>query len=188
MKKKVGVLALQGCVEPHRKHIEALGCTFVPVRKAQDFAGLHALILPGGESSTMLKLLKLLDMEAALEKALREVPTWGICAGSILMAEKIRGLEQKSFGALPIIIRRNAYGRQSESFNTDVKGFEVAFIRAPIIEEITRPETTEVLLRVGEDPVWIHAGKHMATTFHPELNPLAPSPMHRYFIEDVLKY
>ncbi|MBP7843602.1 MAG: pyridoxal 5'-phosphate synthase glutaminase subunit PdxT [Proteobacteria bacterium] len=183
MKKRIGVLALQGCVEPHKAHIEALGCEFVAVRKSSDFENLSGLILPGGESSTILKLLKVLEMENALENALKKIPSWGICAGAILMAQKVIGFEQKSFGALPIGVRRNAYGRQLDSFNTEIANYEVSYIRAPIIEELINGPQTEVLAKQNEKATWIVSGKNMATTFHPELNLKTPSPMHQYFLE-----
>lgn len=185
MVKTIGVLALQGAFQAHQKHIEAAGLIYRPIRKPEDFLGLAGLILPGGESSTMLRLLKVLGMEAALEQALKTTPTWGICAGSILMCREVLEMQQKSFGVLDIAVKRNAYGRQAESFCSLIGGYEVAFIRAPIIDSVN-PNKVEVLAHVGNHPVWVTQGHHMATTFHPELNPQTPSPMHRYFFDRLL--
>jgi 5'-phosphate synthase pdxT subunit len=184
---RIGILALQGCVEPHRLHFNELNCTTVAVRNSKDFEKIDALVLPGGESSTMLKLLNILEMKDSFEKCIKKVPCWGICAGSILLAEKIVGLEQHSFKEVPISVRRNAYGRQNESFNDHIKGYEVAFIRAPVIEEILSPKA-EVLSTVNGKAAWLVCGKNMVTTFHPELNTQRPSPLHRYFVEQVLTH
>jgi len=185
MVKTVGVLALQGAFKAHQKHIEASGLQYKEIRKEEDFRGIDALIIPGGESSTMLRLLNVLELEKAFEDCIKTVPTWGICAGSILLAKNVRESDQKCFSLLDIEVKRNAYGRQAESFNDEIASYEVAFIRAPIIEEID-PTKVKVLAQSGEKPVWIMQDKNMATTFHPELNPQTPSPMHRHFFATIL--
>ena len=183
--KTIGVLALQGAFQAHRAHIEALGCQYRSVRNRKDFMDLDGLIIPGGESSTMLKLLKVLEMEDALAEALEKLPAWGICAGAILMSAEVLGRSQKSFAAVEISISRNAYGRQLDSFCTEIDSYEVAFIRAPILED-PLDSRVEVLSRFNDKAVWVRQGNKMLTSFHPEINPQLPSPMHRYFIENLV--
>lgn len=177
----IGVLALQGCVERHKPHIEAAGAVFKAVKTAEQFDTVDAFILPGGESTTMLKLIDNFDLWESLERNLKTKPVWGICAGSILLAEKVTNPAQKSFGILPIAVRRNAYGRQLESHKTDIDGYEVSLIRAPVIARTA--QDVEILAQNKTGPTWIRHGKNMATTFHPELTLDFPSPMHRAFIE-----
>lgn len=176
----IGVLALQGAVQPHQKHIEATGARFRAVKTQNDLNGIDGLILPGGESTTMLKLIDRFDLEEPLKAFFQTRPVWGICAGAILMARHVTNPAQKSFDILPVTVRRNGYGRQLESHYSDVNGYDVAFIRAPVIED---PGDTQILTRHDNAPVWVQNGRHMATTFHPELNHDTPSPMHRRFTE-----
>lgn len=180
-KKVIGVWALQGCVNAHRAHIEALGAEFLAVRNLEQLARADALILPGGESSTMLKLLKVLDFENALAEFIQTKPTWGICAGSILMAKKVTQPEQRSFGVLDIDVVRNAYGRQLDSFECELSGAPVAFIRAPQISRLG--PNVQSIARYDGQAVWVLEKNRMATTFHPELSPQVPSPMHTKFLE-----
>ena len=175
----IGVLGLQGCVKPHRPHLEALGLAYREVRSEADFEGLRALILPGGESTTMLKLIAALGLEPALRRALERLPVWGICAGAILLARHVPG--QRSFGVLDIDVERNAYGRQLASFEAEVEGYPVAFIRAPRIRRVG--SATEVRAERGGAAIWVTQGKAMATAFHPELSREYPSPMHQAFTE-----
>jgi len=113
---RIGILALQGAVEPHRVKLAALGCDTLPVRLPSDLAACAGLILPGGESTTMLKLMRDYELEPALKDFGRRRPMWGVCAGAILMAERVENPAQESLALLPITVRRNAYGRQNESF------------------------------------------------------------------------
>lgn len=177
----IGILALQGCVTPHIPHFLALNFEVKEVRCNQDFLSLSGLVLPGGESSTMLRLLNIFQMKEILIETSKNIPTWGICAGAILMSQKVLGLSQESFGLIDINIERNAYGSQLDSFETSINSYQVAFIRAPIIQKING--AMEVLATHQNKPVWIHQGNHMVTTFHPELNTIYPSPMHKKFIE-----
>ncbi len=177
---RVGILAVQGCVEPHRKHVEALGAQLVEVRRSEDFESIDALILPGGESTTMLKLIEHFGIWDDLLKASKVIPFWGICAGSILMAKKVSDPAQKSLGIMDIDIQRNGYGRQLDSAQVKLNNYEVAFIRAPIVSR--SGEECDVLARYKGDPVWIQEGMHMISTFHAELNTEAPSPFHRAFL------
>ena len=179
----IGVLALQGCVQPHKAHLEAAGAEFRPVKTPADFAAVDAFILPGGESTTMLKLIDIFGLEESLRRAFTAKPVWGICAGAILMAETVTRPVQKSFGLLPITICRNGYGRQNDSVQQEVAGYPVSFIRAPVIE--SAPASVTVRAERDGHPVWIETPQYMATTFHAELSPDAPSPMHRAFVDRV---
>jgi 5'-phosphate synthase pdxT subunit len=177
----IGVLALQGAVEPHKAHIEAAGGTFRAVKTPEEFAQVDGFILPGGESTTMLKLIERFDLWDVLSKEFAAKPVWGICAGCILMARDVSNPQQKSFGLLPISVQRNAYGRQLESHHADIQGYTVSFIRAPIIEKHDADVT--VLANYQDQPVLVQKAQYMAATFHAEMNLAAPSPMHVEFIK-----
>ncbi len=177
----IGVLALQGAVQPHKAHIEAAGADFMAVKTAADFEKIDALILPGGESTTMLKLIERFDLWDSLADQFTKKPVWGICAGSILLAETVLSPTQKSFAALPITVERNGYGRQLDSHHVDINGYPVSFIRAPIITEVG--QGVEVIASHNDRPAWVKKGHIMATAFHPELTLDFPSPMHRAFID-----
>lgn len=180
---KIGVLALQGAVDLHRPHIEACGAEFYAVKTPEQFDAVDGFILPGGESTTMLKLIENFHLWDVLKSQFSTKPVWGICAGSILLAEKVTNPAQKSFGVLPISIQRNGYGRQLESCHVAFDGYVVSFIRAPVITEISKE--VSVLQEYDGVPVWVRKGHAMATTFHPELTKEYPSPMHRYFVDVV---
>lgn len=170
---KIGVLALQGDFDAHRKRLEELGAEVVLVRKPEQLDEIGALIIPGGESSTFLKLLGEKGFEK-LKQFVRSKPTFGTCAGAILLAEQVENPHQPGLGALDINVRRNAYGRQIDSSirqgETTLGGdpLEMVFIRAPKIERVGRE--VEILARQGDDPVLVRQGKTMAATFHPELS------------------
>lgn len=182
----IGCLALQGCVERHRPHIEAAGASFAAVKTAKDFDSVDAFILPGGESTTMLKLIDRFDLWDTLETQFKTKPVWGICAGSILLAEKVENPQQKSFALMPYTAIRNGYGRQIDSEILSVEGYNVSFIRAPVL---TKPaENLEILNTRNGEPTWMKDGKNMVTTFHPELTFDFPSPMHTAFVEIVKEY
>lgn len=170
-------------MERHRPHVEAAGASFSAVKTPKQFEEVDAFILPGGESTTMLKLIERFDLWDVLAKEFAAKPVWGICAGSILLAEKVLNPAQKSFGILPITVERNGYGRQLDSHHAVVDGYEVSLIRAPVIKEIGKG--VEVLAEHDGDPVWIRQGNNMATTFHPELTFEFPSPMHQIFVDTV---
>jgi 5'-phosphate synthase pdxT subunit len=175
----IGVLALQGAVEAHKKHIEATGAEFRAVKTPEQFEEVDAFILPGGESTTMLKLIDTFDLWEPLQEQFSQKPVWGICAGSILLAEKVTNPAQKSFGLLPITVERNAYGRQLDSHHAVINDYKVSFIRAPVITEAGK---AEILATHEGTPVWVRSGHYVATTFHPELTLDFPSPMHREFV------
>lgn len=179
----IGVLALQGAVDLHRPHIEAAGGTFRAVKTPDDFDRVHAFILPGGESTTMLKLIENFNLWKPLSRQFAAKPVWGICAGAILMADRVKNPSQKSFGLLPITVERNGYGRQLDSHDSKINGYEVSFIRAPIIEAAPG---CEVIASHADKPVWVRRGQYMATAFHPEVNLRAPSPMHEFFIQQLV--
>ena len=170
---KIGVLALQGDFDAHRKRLEELGAEVVLVRKPEQLDEVNALIIPGGESSTFLKLLGEEGFEK-LKQFVRAKPTFGTCAGAILLADQVENPHQPGLGALDITVRRNAYGRQIDSSIREgettlgADPLEMVFIRAPKIERVGRE--VEVLAREGNDPVLVRQGKTMAATFHPELS------------------
>ena len=168
---KIGVLALQGDFDAHRKRLEELGAEVVLVKKPAQLDEIDGLIIPGGESSTFLKLLGEDGFEK-LKQFVHVKPTFGTCAGAILLATEVLDPPQTGLGALDIGIRRNAYGRQLDSsiregrFGNDP--IEMVFIRAPKIERLG--PNVEVLAAEGKDPVVVRQGKVMASTFHPELS------------------
>jgi pyridoxal 5'-phosphate synthase pdxT subunit len=185
MKPKIGVLALQGDFEAHRKAIEHAGGEAVEVRTAADLDTVDGLILPGGESTTMLKLLHAEDLFEPLREFGQRKPIFGTCAGAILLATRVLNPEQESLGLMDATVERNGYGRQIDSriaeIDLDGKPAEAVFIRAPIIREIG--PAARVLARYQQDPVLIEQGKHLAATFHPELS--SDDRIHRRFLEKV---
>jgi pyridoxal 5'-phosphate synthase pdxT subunit len=192
---KIGVLALQGDFDAHRRRLEELGAEVVLVKKPEQFDEIDGLVIPGGESSTFLKLLGEQGFDK-LKQFVRLKPTFGTCAGAILLASEIEGPKQAGLGALDIRIRRNAYGRQIDSSIREGKflkkkesehreekaadaAIEMVFIRAPRIERIG--PGVEVIATEGSDPVAVRQGKVMAATFHPELS--ADSRIHQAFLD-----
>ena len=172
-KLRIGVLALQGDFDAHRKRLEELGAEVVLVRKPAQFDDLDGLIIPGGESSAFLKLLGDAGFQR-LENFVRTKPTFGTCAGAILLAKEVENPAQTGLGALDITVRRNAYGRQLESTiltalsKLDGGPLEQVYIRAPRIERTGAD--VEVLAERDGYAVLVRQGKTMAATFHPELS------------------
>lgn len=169
---RVGVLALQGAFREHLLALKRLGHLGVEVREAHQLEGLDALIIPGGESTAMRKLIDKGGLMRPLCEFITCKPTLGTCAGAILLAAHIEGGEGPHIGALDITIRRNAYGSQLDSFVHqgsvgNLKDVPMVFIRAPIIKEAGK--NVEVLARVGNDIVGVRQGQLWALTFHPEL-------------------
>ena len=179
---KIGVLALQGDFDAHRKRLEELGADVVLVRKPEQLDEIAGLVIPGGESSTFLKLLGKEGFEK-LKAFVRVKPTFGTCAGAILLAQEVENPKQVGLGALDIGIRRNAYGRQVDSSIREGmfsgSPTEMVFIRAPKIERVG--PGVEVLATEGKDPVAVRQGRAMAATFHPELS--ADSRVHQAFLD-----
>jgi pyridoxal 5'-phosphate synthase pdxT subunit len=157
------------------------GAEFRAVKTAAQFDDVDAFILPGGESTTMLKLIDNFGLWDALARNFKTKPVWGICAGCILIASRVESPAQKSFGLLPMTVQRNGYGRQIDSHHGDIEGYPVSFIRAPVITAVEK--VAEVLAKVDDHPVWVRHGKVMVTTFHPELTLDFPSPMHKTFVD-----
>ena len=179
---KIGVLALQGDFDAHRKRLEELGTKVVLVKKPEQLDEIDGLVIPGGESGTFLNLLGEAGFEK-LKQFVRVKPTFGTCAGAILLANEVENPRQEGLGALDIRIRRNAYGRQIDSsIRTGKLGdspLEMVFIRAPKIEHMG-PEV-EVVATEGSDPVAVRQGRVMASTFHPELSD--DTRVHRAFLD-----
>jgi pyridoxal 5'-phosphate synthase pdxT subunit len=179
---KIGVLALQGDFDAHRLRLEQLGAEVVLVKKPEQLDAIDGLVIPGGESGTYQKLLGE-EGFAKLKDFVHAKPTFGTCAGAILLATEVENPQQKGLGALNIRIRRNAYGRQIDSsIRQGLLGsspIEMVFIRAPKIEHVG--EGVEILATEGKDPVAVRQGKTMAATFHPELS--EDTRVHKAFLE-----
>jgi 5'-phosphate synthase pdxT subunit len=175
----IGVLALQGDFDAHRRRLEELGAKVVLVKKPEQFDEIDGLVIPGGESGTFLKLLGEEGFEK-LKQFVRVKPTFGTCAGAILLATEVENPKQAGLGAIDISIRRNAYGRQIDSSIREGQlvqsslnakpdsPLEMVFIRAPKIERIGKD--VEIIATEGEDTVAVKQGRAMAATFHPELS------------------
>jgi 5'-phosphate synthase pdxT subunit len=183
----VGVLAIQGDYEAHKARLQELGANVTLVRKPEQLDAIDAIVIPGGESSTFLNFLAERGFLEKLKEFVRSKPTFGTCAGAILLAKEVENPPQPSLGALDIRIRRNAYGRQIDSsireVTTQLSGgpLELVFIRAPKIVEAGKG--VEVLAREEGDPVLVRQGKIMAATFHPELSP--DTRVHQEFLKMV---
>jgi len=186
-KPTIGVLAIQGNFASHASALAEAGAEAVEVRKPEELAGLDGLVLPGGESTIILRFLDRLNFFEALRAFCSQLPIFGTCAGAILLARKVLHPPQRSLGLLDAIVERNAYGRQIDSTiltaPTALEGgpLEMVFIRAPRIAEVG-PEV-EVLARRDGFPVLVRQGKILAATFHPELS--ADRRVHRLFVEIV---
>ena len=169
----IGVLALQGDFDAHRRRLEELGADVVLVRKAEDFDHIDGLVIPGGESTTFLKLLPK-ELLERLRDFVHTKPTFGTCAGAIMLAQHVTNPDQPGLNALDITVERNAYGRQIDSTileaETKLGGppLEMVFIRAPRIQYAG--DGVEVLAKRGDDAVLVRKGIVMAATFHPELS------------------
>lgn len=188
--KKVGVLALQGDFEAHSKALERLGARPSLARSAQDLEELDGLVIPGGESTTMWKLLEAENMRDALLNFGNTRPIFGTCAGAILMASEVTNPQQQSLGLMDIGVERNGYGRQIDSRvahfdpapefqqRTHAGELEAVFIRAPIIRRAG--PNAKVLATYQGSPVLVEQGRHLAATFHPELT--TDSRVHELFL------
>lgn len=178
----IGVLALQGDFDAHRKRLEELGAKVVLVRKPEQLDKIDGLVIPGGESSTILKLLGKQGFQK-LKEFVGVKPTFGTCAGAILLAKEVENPKQAGLGVLDVRIRRNAYGRQLESSIREGtfanSPLEMVFIRAPKFERLG--PGVEVIATEGNDPVAVRQGKVMAATFHPELS--KDKRVHKAFLD-----
>lgn len=190
MPPRIGVLALQGAFRAHAERLRALGATVTEVRTPSHLRAVDALVMPGGESTTMSHLLASSGLLGPITARIDEaMPVFATCAGTILLAEKVFDGrdEQCHLGALDIAVRRNAYGRQIDSFETDLavvgldRPFHAVFIRAPRIE--AAGPTVEVLAEHEGEPVLVASGAIVAATFHPELT--ADPRLHQLFLDRV---
>ena len=191
----VGVLALQGDVREHAHALDAVGARSCTVRSAAELARVDALVLPGGESTTMWRLARADDLMEPLRDAVRSgLPAYGSCAGMIMLADQLEGgvPGQETVGGLDVVVRRNAFGRQVDSFEADLDFpalpsgpvLRAVFIRAPWVEKVGAD--VEVLARVATGPaadriVAVRQGPLLATSFHPELT--GDTRVHRLFLE-----
>lgn len=180
----IGVLAVQGAFIEHEKVLESLGVSHFEIRQKKDLEQhMDGLILPGGESTVMGKLLKELDLFEPLKELIEGgLPVFGTCAGMILLAEHLSNDKKHYFGTLPVTVRRNAYGRQLGSFHTrermsGIGEIPMTFIRAPYVEQ---SQGADVLATVDDNIVAVRYKNQLATAFHPELDD--DTSVHRYFI------
>ena len=189
---RVGVLALQGDFREHLSALNSLsGVVAVPVKSSDEISQIDALVLPGGESTTIVKLARIFNIFQTIKDRIKSgMPVYGSCAGLILLSDRILdgAKEQETFGGLDITTRRNAFGRQVDSFEgeIDFQGLgkiQGVFIRAPWVEEVG--PNVEVLASVDGHAVAVRQRNLFATSFHPELT--ADLAVHRYFIENICK-
>jgi 5'-phosphate synthase pdxT subunit len=192
---KIGVLALQGAFIEHIKMLRKLGVEAVEVRLPEDLEGLDGLIIPGGESTTIGKLATMYNLMDPLRAFATEKPVWGTCAGMIFMAKEV-GLDQPLLGVMDIVVERNAFGRQVDSFEADLdvtplnngrpQPFPAVFIRAPRLVSGDEEAGVEILARL-EDGTAVAArqGRWLVTSFHPELTD--DPRFHKYFLDLVKK-
>ncbi len=192
---RIGVLALQGDVREHVRALEAVGATTVPVKREAELHGIHGIVVPGGESTVIDKLLRAFELFEPLRDRLRGgLPAYGSCAGMILLADRVTDAtaDQRTLGGIDMTVRRNAFGRQVDSFEQDVRyaawpaPVRAVFIRAPWVEQVG--ESVEVLARVEGGRadgriVAVRQGGLLATSFHPEVT--GDVRVHAQFVEMV---
>ena len=193
---KIGVLALQGDFREHINSLSDCGVNAVAVKTKEEIQSIDGLIIPGGESTTIAKLARSFDLFDLIKQRISNgMPTYGSCAGMILLADRIEDaiVGQESFGGIDMTVRRNAFGRQVDSFETDLNfqgitqpSVKAVFIRAPWVEQLG--DNVQILAEVvGADgskhPVAVRQGNLLATSFHPELT--GDNRIHRYFIEEI---
>lgn len=189
----IGVLAVQGDVREHVRTLDGLGVRAIPVRRTSELDACDGLVIPGGESTTMGKLARAFDLLEPIRQRLKEgMPAFGTCAGMIMLADRVKDgtSDQETLGGLDITVRRNAFGRQVDSFESDlaVEGLDApvhaVFIRAPWVERVG--DSVAVLARVADGPaagriVAVRQGSLMATSFHPEVG--GDARVHRLFVD-----
>jgi len=180
--KTVGILALQGDFHAHLNAVERAGGRAIEVRTARQLDSCDGLVVPGGESTTMLKLLEIENLTEPLRRFAARKPIFGTCAGAILLAHSVTNPAQPCLDLIDIDVERNAYGRQIDSrvarVQADGEEIEAVFIRAPKILRVG--DGGRILATYNGDPVWVEQGMHMVTTFHPELTP--SSRVHKHFL------
>jgi pyridoxal 5'-phosphate synthase pdxT subunit len=185
-KMKIGVLALQGDFREHINMLKKIGMNPIEVKKPEDLDKVYGLIIPGGESTTIGKLMKKYQLDKEIKERYRQgMPIYGTCAGAILLAKDIQNSKQHKLGIIDISVSRNSYGRQIESFETDIslpdskKPFKAIFIRAPQITEIRNG--VKILAKHNDHPVLARTENILISTFHPELTD--DTRIHEYFIK-----
>jgi 5'-phosphate synthase pdxT subunit len=190
---KVGVLALQGDVREHIESLLSCDVEAIAVRRASEIESIDALVLPGGESTTIAQLAEVFGIFDLIKNKINKgMPVYGSCAGMILLADQILDAKegQKSFGGLDITVRRNAFGRQVDSFESDISFddgsnelIRAVFIRAPWVEKVS--DAVQILASIDNHPVAVRSKTALATSFHPEIT--GDNRVHRYFIEQVAR-
>ena len=190
MNMQVGVLALQGAFAAHSDCLTSIGVQSIEVRNPEQLSSVDALLMPGGESSTMSQLLESSGLFDPISSRIKDgMPVFGTCAGMILLASEILDgrSDQRSFSAIDISVRRNAFGRQVDSFeatiNSSVGDFHGVFIRAPRIERVG--DDVEILGSIDGEPVLVRQGNVLAASFHPELS--NDARLHEYFVSITAK-
>ncbi|USG65823.1 pyridoxal 5'-phosphate synthase glutaminase subunit PdxT [Brevibacillus ruminantium] len=188
---KIGVLSLQGAVAEHIRMLEEAGATAVAVKKVEELEDLDGIVLPGGESTTISKLMHKYGFTEALRQfGQAGKPIFGTCAGAILLAKRIHGQDDVHLGLMNVKVERNAFGRQKDSFEVELPiagvaaDYPAVFIRAPYIMEVG--ETGQVLAKYEEKIVAAREGHYLAAAFHPELT--EDARMHKYFVDMVKEY
>ncbi len=188
---RIGILALQGAVGEHADAFTRLGASPVPIRRPEQLEDVDAIVLPGGESTTMSMLLESSELFEPLQKRLEDgLPVLGTCAGMILLASDVLDgrADQRSFAVIDLAVRRNAWGRQVDSFEADLDieaigddAFPAVFIRAPRVERVGHD--VEVLAAIDDEPVLCRSGSVVVASFHPELS--GDLRIHKLFLEGV---
>ena len=189
----IGVLALQGDVAEHQAALAALATEVLPVRLPRDLEAIDGLIIPGGESTTIALLLDRYRLrQPLLARLAAGMPAWGTCAGMVLLAQRLTDDRPQPLGVIDMVVSRNAFGRQVDSFETDLtvaalgaEPLHAIFIRAPVVVEVGAAATVLARLPDGR-AVAVQQGPHLATAFHPELT--ADRRVHRYFLRTVSEY
>jgi pyridoxal 5'-phosphate synthase pdxT subunit len=192
----IGVLALQGDVQEHIQSLSDCGVIAVTVKTSEELQSIDALVIPGGESTTIAKLARSFGLMDLIKDRIKAgMPTYGSCAGMILVANKLEdaAVGQETFGGIDMTVRRNAFGRQVDSFETDLKfkgitepSIRAVFIRAPWVESVGKD--VEILAQIFDEqgnshPVAVRQGRVLATSFHPELT--GDNRIHKYFVEEI---
>jgi 5'-phosphate synthase pdxT subunit len=188
----IGVLALQGDFQKHKEMLEWLGCRAIEVRKPEELQACEGLIIPGGESTTILRQIDFIHLREALIQFGRTKPMFGTCAGLIILAQEVYPEKLASLALIDIVVERNAYGRQADSFSTEIevclenvhlKKYPAVFIRAPRIRHCGKE--VDILAKYEGEPVLIRQGSFLGATFHPELSD--DSAIHSFFLDLVRK-
>ena len=195
---KIGVLALQGDVREHIQSLSDCGVDALAVKAKSEIENISALVIPGGESTTIAKLARSFDLFDLIKDRIKGgMPTYGSCAGMILLSDVVEDaiIGQESFGGIDMVVKRNAFGRQVDSFETDLKfkgitdpPVRAVFIRAPWVESVG--ENVEVLAEISDSsgqrhPVAVRQGQLLATSFHPELT--GDNRVHKFFVENICR-